>query len=218
MENLHRLLRRGRYSELMDKLKALPERVLEREQGKTLAHTAVLHKSPEMLKDLLEIQPHLLNERDPSGATPLHFVAYARYENRAEVQNAGLAVVKLLVASGALVNARNNEGKTPLNTICNHVGFGWDGVMSWLIANGASVTTPDQWGNTPLHSLARDSDVMMPTSYYDLLLSNGADLLCKNDTGQTPLQLVKGACLENSGAQDLLRFLESWQESYLRGR
>jgi len=91
-----------------------------------------------------------------------------------------LAIVRLLIMSGADVSAQDNRGKAPL-----HVAGG-EAVARVLLEHGAnvSVKTTHLW--TPLHYAAAVGDEMLVR----LLLDKGADVESKNSSGQTPEDLA----------------------------
>jgi ankyrin repeat protein len=93
------------------------------------------------VKLLLTIHPTLVSARDKDGSTPLHCAAWKGHD----------AVVALLLAAGAEVNARNaNEhwGTTPLHAAA-HANQAT--IASMLIQHGADVSATDLVGKTPLH-------------------------------------------------------------------
>ncbi|MDE2984812.1 MAG: ankyrin repeat domain-containing protein [Gemmatimonadota bacterium] len=103
------------------------------------------------------------------GSTPLH--SAARYSR-------DRAVIAVLLAAGADVNARTRHGMTPL-----HAAVGANrnlGVVEELVAAGADLNARDGDGNTPLHTswYSRDPSVV------HLLLELGADRTLVNDSGQ----------------------------------
>ena len=103
------------------------------------------------------------------GSTPLHSAAQSSRDR---------AVIAVLLAAGADVNARTRYGMTPL-----HVAVGANrnlGVVEELVAAGADLNARDGDGNTPLHTSwhSRDAAVV------HLLLELGADGTLVNDSGQ----------------------------------
>lgn len=74
-------------------------------------HRAVQSDLPVRVQDLLEKDPACARERDDAGNTPLHCLDV---DNRMEDTE---EILRLLVTHGADVNARNKEGKTPLDRL-----------------------------------------------------------------------------------------------------
>ena len=107
-----------------------------------------------------------VNARDPSGFTPLHFTF---------VYNPSpfLDVVRLLLSSGADVNATTNlSGYAPLHFAC---ALEDAKLVQMLLRAGADVNkaSTDASGNTPLH-FAMHADVSV------VLIDMGANLHAKN--------------------------------------
>lgn len=88
--------------------------------------------------------------------------------------------VALLLANKADVNAKLNNGWTPLHTA---VDKGHKGVVKLLLANKAKVNARTSDGRTPLHEVG-DTEVAT------LLLANNADVNARNNEGRTPLHGV----------------------------
>ena len=107
--------------------------------------------------------------------------------------------VKQHLAAGADVNAKNDNGATPLH------GAAFTGrmeVVELLIANGANVNAKDKDGGTPLLHAALSGH----REIVELLISKGADVNAKvapsdrSFKGKTPLDLASKAEIS-----DLLR-------------
>ncbi|XP_036673554.3 uncharacterized protein [Drosophila suzukii] len=86
--------------------------------------------------------PELLESADEDGFTPLHLA----------VIQGNLAMVNLLLANKADVNAVDNEGHSVVHwaTVCGEVES-----LRAVLAAGASVAKPDANGGTPLHYAAQ---------------------------------------------------------------
>ncbi|MDG2404000.1 MAG: ankyrin repeat domain-containing protein, partial [Paracoccaceae bacterium] len=85
-----------------------------------------------------------------------------------------------LLAAGADVMARDEDGDTPLHIA---VIEGNQEYMEVLLASGADVMAQNENGNTPLHLAAwRDRPENIQA-----LLAAGADATVKNNYGETPL-------------------------------
>ena len=127
------------------------------------------------------------NVKDPEfGDTLLHHAA----------DTGNLRVVKFVVEElGVGLNARNNEGFTPLHTaaFAGHLN-----VVKYLIDAGANVNARDKNGNTPLHLAAMWGNGAV-VSY---LVRNGANVTLRNREGKTPcdmalsldVQVLMGLC------------------------
>ena len=88
--------------------------------------------------------------------------------------NGKTEIVKLLLAKGADIHARNVFGITPLHWASNGK------VAELLIASGADVNIKSNDGNTPLHWTSSGKVA-------ELLIANGADINAKSNDGITPL-------------------------------
>jgi hypothetical protein len=104
--------------------------------------------------------------------------------------------VKMLLANGADVNAKDDLGWTLLHRAA--VQNAKD-VARLLRAKGANVDAKDDKGQTPLHVAAfkNAKDVV------ELLLTDGADVNAKDKDGKTPLALALSQ--GNTAVADLLR-------------
>lgn len=112
--------------------------------------------------------PKHLNDHGYNGITPLHSACY--------YGNAEMA--KMLIDSGADVNAANLEGGTPLRDACVYDSLE---LVDMLIQAGADVNRRDtEIGNTPLFHM-NSIDVAKA------LINAGADVNARNDNGSTPL-------------------------------
>ena len=90
-----------------------------------------------------------------------------------------IEAVKQHLASGADVNAKTDEGFTPLHFAANE---GHKEIAELLIANSAEVNAKDDDERTPLHFVA----VGGHKEIAELLINNDADMNAKS-YGETPL-------------------------------
>ena len=106
--------------------------------------------------------------------TPLH---QAIREQRIEEE-------ETQIASGADINAQDEEGRTPLHYACANGDIRF---VELLINNGADIDIEDYRGDTPLHYATINcyADIAM------LLMQSGADLQIKNNGGDKASDLAR---------------------------
>ena len=92
-------------------------------------------------------------------------------------------VQALMEKDRTLLNARDENGRTPLLLAC---GAGKEDVVVFLLARGADVRLSDDRGNTPLHAASALGDATVMKE----LMDKGADPGAKNLQGQAPLNLA----------------------------
>ena len=123
--------------------------------------------------------------------TPLHRAVLANmFSDRKEKDTLG--VVKLLLNSGADVNALDSMNSTPLHFA---VRFCPADVVEILIKHGAEVNTCNKNGETPLHfavgrSLANEAEEKESLSVIKLLLDSRAKTHFHDHRGKTPLHIA----------------------------
>jgi hypothetical protein len=110
---------------------------------------------------------------ESSSWGPLHLAA----------EKGQLAIVELLLAGGAKVKGRIQDGSTPLHVAAR---AGQLEAMKLLIAKGAPVDARDSRGDTPLHRAA----LIGEPGPAELLLASGADSSLWNTEGKTALHEV----------------------------
>ncbi|KAI6171449.1 hypothetical protein M3Y97_01045800 [Aphelenchoides bicaudatus] len=98
----------------------------------------------------------------------LHEAAFSDY----------IEIVKLLIESGADVNAKNNRGDTPIHRASQN---GYIEIVKFLVEKGADVNATNKDHQTPLHYANRKLEVVK------LLLESGANINATDAHGNTPL-------------------------------
>ena len=91
-----------------------------------------------------------------------------------------VGAIQALLAGGANVDARANDGSTPLHQAA---ALGDVAAIRVLLAGGASVNAKAKDGSTPLHQAARLGEM----ASIQALLAGGADVDARNKDGVTPL-------------------------------
>ncbi|XP_016950442.1 uncharacterized protein LOC108024824 [Drosophila biarmipes] len=139
---------RGDIVQVLAQMREKPQLLRQRDRS----HRNALHycaaQDADRSKDLVAAAsiaiaaPELLESADEDGFTPLHLA----------VIQGNLAMVNLLLANKADVNAVDNEGHSVVHwaTVCGEVES-----LRAVLAAGASVAKPDANGGTPLHYAAQ---------------------------------------------------------------
>ena len=106
------------------------------------------------------------------------------------------AVVTLLLERGADINARNNNGWTPLHHAVRH---NTSAMVTLLLERGADINARDALGTTVLHHIARQSDPATVAPAAAFLLDAGADINAQDEQGKTPLHTAAGRPMLSAG-------------------
>ena len=102
------------------------------------------------------------------------------------------ASVEALLNSGVDIEARSEDGSTPLIAAA---GYAQADVLRLLIRRGAKINARDKYGNTPLIAAACECALSTMNSAYDvvkLLLDEGASVNARNYKRETPLIMASG--------------------------
>ncbi|MEE2808876.1 MAG: ankyrin repeat domain-containing protein [Verrucomicrobiota bacterium] len=173
--------------------------------GKKVSGSVRKEKNETIIIDLANLPGpgiHFLQIQNPSGLFSNDFIFHvAEDQNKAnELQNSinpnrlgsaltdaikrgDLQQTKKLIADGASLNARRNDGSTPLSTASFN---GRLEIAKYLIQKGARIMQTNRDGNTPLHVAA----FMCQTEITKLFLEKGAHVRKKNNRGESAIDVV----------------------------
>ncbi len=136
----------------------------------------------------------LVNAKDEYGNTLLHNTLP---NISSDAENTLLfPLLKLFIENSADVNAKNNDGKTPLHRAVSNSDANFRAqATQLLLENGANIHDIDYNGRTPLHYSVYYASIFKETEGTDLstaklLLENGADVNARDNKGKTPLHVA----------------------------
>jgi hypothetical protein len=130
--------------------------------------------NPEVVREILRFHPNL-EARDREGKTAMFAAGDWRIRDK---DGERVECVRLLAEAGGNVNARDNNGNTPL-----HETFLTD-VEEELLKLGADVNARNKNGETPIFTTVDDKAI-------PLFIAHGADLTIRNNKGQTVVEAAK---------------------------
>lgn len=164
-------------------------------------HIAVRSLDLKLFRQAMQENP-AVNATDAAGMTPLHHACAL----------GAVEMVTSLLAQGADINLRSNDGRNALHHTVNIQALCFNPqpqagevticpltVPQLLASAGIDVNATDTAGETALHIAARNGLVGVIAT----LLQCGADPDCRNQAGETPLHLC-GGTLPHLAAQVLL--------------
>ncbi|MDH3445532.1 MAG: ankyrin repeat domain-containing protein, partial [Deltaproteobacteria bacterium] len=141
------------------------------------------------------------NVPDDQGSSALHYSA----------RNGFVAVTQTLLNSGAKVNGKNNDGRTPLfEALYRYNRYPPDNksapIVNILLIGGADVNAKDSQGKTPLMIAANFRSARI----VKILLDAGARITDKDDSGKTALSYVAHNVQEGHAGDydDIIRALQ----------
>ena len=179
-----------RYGDI-DIAKALLENGADANAEDNLGKTPVMLIIPDREQDamyrLLIAYKADVAKKDAYGDTVLHTATMASLSP---------AVLELLVAGGADVNARNKDGVSPLLIAVQKRNFDH---VKFYADRGADINSADKAGDTPLSLALKDGQTMLE------MLVNRTNALSHDSNGNTPLHT---AIIDNASIEQI-RYLVS---------
>jgi hypothetical protein len=158
-------------------------------RGRTQLHHCAENGFTTSVKRLLSIRNINVNVKDDEyGATPLHDAAY----------NGHVEIARLLLQSGADVNAKDRWDRTPLHfaAIQGHVD-----ILHLLVENGADLEAQSKNGSTALHSAAIHGNLPF---IQELISRYHVDINARRNDGRTALSWAR-----MFGHTEIITFLQS---------
>ena len=150
--------------------------------GITPLQSAAYHGEFEMVQLLLKYKADVHHARRHEDETMLHF-ALQNYDDSGRRPNLAVSlsnVARLLLEHGADVNARTNDGSTPLHVAA---GSGSVEAIHVLLEHGADANARKNDDTTPLHEAARNGRA----EAIRVLLEHGADANARKNDDTTTL-------------------------------
>ena len=131
-------------------------------------YEAAVYGDYDLVEQLLNKKPELVNATDQYGFTPLHGVVGEHHFEMAQY----------LISKGADVKARNDSGITPL-----HIAA-YPEMVEILVRAGAELEAKEDGGGTPLHIASENPEAL---DVMQKLLELGASVNAKDSRGETAL-------------------------------
>ena len=117
-----------------------------------------------------------------------------------DIQGPKADYIRILIKAGADVNAKDNDGRTPLLHAVRWSDESTE-IVTLLIEAGADVNAKDNDGWTPLFVAAANPNT---PEMITLFIEMGADVNAKNNNGETPLMNA-----HSSGNLEIIKLLKA---------
>lgn len=146
-----------------------------------LIMVAIEGQNIDVLKALIDAGADVQFQRDADGWTPLHLASINCVDEEAEEDDVFRSdIAEALIQAGADVNARADDGATPVFDVNHYL------MVEFLHRHGADINLPTQEGWTPAHLAIDDGAVRR----FKLLLELGADLNARTEDGESVEELA----------------------------
>nr|AKD28025.1 ankyrin repeat domain protein [Glypta fumiferanae] len=156
--------------------------------GHSLLYRATMCNFNDFVEILLKYNADVDIATPEQMSTPLHLAAAIGNE----------PITRMLIAAGAVVNAKDKFGQTALRFACKSKD---DKVVAALLESGASIEDIGKNDTTPLHIAASNGSLVIVKK----LLKEFADVECTNKNGHTPLYLAM-ICGQREIVEELLNY------------
>jgi hypothetical protein len=160
---------------------------LKRQQERGRLYVLIVSGDSDGVSKMITAHPWLINTTlDSGGTNPLEEAVILNQE----------IICRILIKSGADVNALDEVRQTPIHLACEGTNVN---IVGMLLQHGADLSIRDSNGRTPLFvavGFDRTNTVL-------LLLKYGADPLTRDSLGMTPMNWVKKPDKINSAMEIL---------------
>ena len=136
--------------------------------------TAVQERDCQKVKELIRLDPRMVDARSVYGSSPLHWA----------VEIGDVMMVKMLLECGADVNRKTTDGTTPMMIAAHSGNFE---IVEMLNLPGIELNAKTRRGWTALH-YAASSGCCETTEF---LMLRGAEVNGRTKNGTTPLSIAR---------------------------
>lgn len=115
-------------------------------------YTAIDQLNANLLVEILENEPELVNKKDPMGKTLLHYLSEVKYRTENSDSSEKIPLAEILLAFSLEINEKDIAGNSALHSAIATT-LTWDcPYYEFLIKNGANVDLKNREGLLPTHA------------------------------------------------------------------
>ena len=133
---------------------------------------------------LVRIGYNVFSPDVPSVVSSVVKLPCSKWNTKDFFETATVADVTRCLKSGSNIEAKNENGSTPLHIAVEYSKS--TDVLKFLIDGGANIEAKNKYGRTPLHTAAYKNT----TGILKFLIDGGANIEAKDEKGSTPLHIA----------------------------